>query len=235
MNNSFTVMTYNTHEAVGSDKKRNYQRIVDVIRSVDPAVVALQEVDVRPDNDTAQESLLFETIRNALDFYGVKGITMVRSQSGYGNVIFLKSGPQNIMRHDISFKGCEPRGILECVTEINNRPLRIINTHLGLKRKERMQQTDALIELLNKEKETPTILAGDFNEWLPRSRVIRRLGQQIRKVSAGRTFPARLPVFTLDHIFYNDALKLIKSGVVNTALSRKASDHRPLVARFSQT
>ena len=39
------LMTYNLHNCIGMDNRRDYQRIADAIRQARPDVVALQELD----------------------------------------------------------------------------------------------------------------------------------------------------------------------------------------------
>jgi endonuclease/exonuclease/phosphatase family metal-dependent hydrolase len=41
------LASYNVHRAIGRDRRCEPQRILDVIREIDPDVVALQEVSTR--------------------------------------------------------------------------------------------------------------------------------------------------------------------------------------------
>jgi len=41
------VVTYNVHSCIGTDRRVDVERIVEVLRALDPDVIGLQEVDVR--------------------------------------------------------------------------------------------------------------------------------------------------------------------------------------------
>jgi endonuclease/exonuclease/phosphatase family metal-dependent hydrolase len=234
----FTLLTYNVHEAVGRDKHKNYFRIVEVIREINPDVITLQEVDSDSgepgENNADGASFMYETIEQSLAYHGVKGITMFRKRSAYGNAIFAAKRPENVLRHDISHKHREPRGVLECTIGIDGRPVRILNTHLGLSKKERHHQLNAVVQLLQQQdKNIPVVLAGDFNEWNPFARNLDRLKNTLHMVPLHRTFPSRLPIISLDRIFYCGGITLTGHHVQASRLGRTASDHRPLVATFT--
>jgi endonuclease/exonuclease/phosphatase family metal-dependent hydrolase len=44
------------------------------------------------------------------------------------------------------------------------------------------------------------------------------------------TFPARLPLLRIDHIFLENSIEVLDGGVYRTGLARTASDHLPLIA-----
>src|SRR4051794_4950779 len=44
---SITVASYNMRKAIGTDRRRNPQRVLDVLHEIDADVVALQEADKR--------------------------------------------------------------------------------------------------------------------------------------------------------------------------------------------
>lgn len=232
---SFTLLTYNVHEAVGTDRQRNYQRIYEVIRELNPDIINLQEVDSDLNERKSQHSFLFETIRESSGYYGIKGITMIRSQSAYGNAVFFRSEPKEIKRHDISFANREPRGILDCTIHVNHSTLRLLNTHFGLKKKERSTQVQILRQLVKQEVGRPTLLSGDFNEWYPCSKNLKKLQEVMKMVPPERTFPAKFPLFALDRIFYAGTIQLLNSWRHKSRLSLTASDHLPLVAEFTLT
>ena len=47
MSNTLTVASYNVRKAIGLDRKRNPQRVLDVLHEIDADIVALQEADKR--------------------------------------------------------------------------------------------------------------------------------------------------------------------------------------------
>ena len=44
------------------------------------------------------------------------------------------------------------------------------------------------------------------------------------------TFPSRYPVMRLDHIFVSEGIEVLDAEVISTSLTRRASDHLPLLA-----
>ncbi|HEY8579450.1 MAG TPA: endonuclease/exonuclease/phosphatase family protein, partial [Beijerinckiaceae bacterium] len=87
----------------------------------------------------------------------------------------------------------------------------------------------------------PLILCGDFNA-VPRSRVYARMSAHLRDAQTvppqGRpapTFPSRLPLLRLDHIFVSRSVDVTRATTVRTAEARLASDHLPVVVDFVVT
>jgi endonuclease/exonuclease/phosphatase family metal-dependent hydrolase len=79
-------------------------------------------------------------------------------------------------------------------------------------------------------------LLGDFNDW--GSLFVSLLAAHFRGVDmrthlgSRRTYPGLLPLFNLDHIYYDEALELTKLRLHRTPTALVASDHLPLVADF---
>ncbi len=116
----------------------------------------------------------------------------------------------------------------------------IVNTHLGLTRAERSMQVGALIGpdwIGGRQQDSAFILTGDFNVGR-RSRSFRRLAACLSPARDAtgrkrlRTFPSRLPMLALDHVFVSNAVETVDVKTVRTKLSRLASDHLPLLAEF---
>jgi endonuclease/exonuclease/phosphatase family metal-dependent hydrolase len=82
----------------------------------------------------------------------------------------------------------------------------------------------------------PTLLVGDYNDWrnrLHRAALWRHGFQQItHPASRFRSFPAYLALGSLDKAFSRGHLFVRHARIVHTPLSRKASDHLPLVIDF---
>jgi len=119
--------------------------------------------------------------------------------------------------------GFEPRGALWAAIDANGTEIQIINTHLGLPAYERMAQARALL--------------GDFNA-RRRSVVYRKFTARLRDAQlvlhkrARRTFPARMPMLRIDHIFCSRSVDVLDVDVPRSQLVRTASDHLPLVMDF---
>ncbi|MGQ3293710.1 MAG: AIR synthase related protein, partial [Shinella sp.] len=104
---------------------------------------------------------------------------------------------------------------------------------------ERVRQTEALIgpgwlgkPMADDER---IILAGDLNA-ISRSPSYRMLARHLRdaQIDAGgrpaATFPSRLPLFRIDHLFIGAGVTASRTFVHSTPLARRASDHLPLCA-----
>jgi endonuclease/exonuclease/phosphatase family metal-dependent hydrolase len=111
---------------------------------------------------------------------------------------------------------------------------------LGLVPREQQLQATALLGeewLGGCLRRDPIILTGDFNA-VPRSRVHALLTRSLRNAHdfsthgprRVATFPSRLPVLRIDHMFVSDGVRILGLRAGMTALARIASDHLPLVA-----
>jgi endonuclease/exonuclease/phosphatase family metal-dependent hydrolase len=224
-----TLATWNIHRCIGADGRYDPTRTRDLLRSVDADVIALQEVEV-----FAHDPDLLTYLCEGSDWRAVHGITMERDSGDYGNAVLTRLPVEAIHRRDISVEGREPRGILDLELTWGSEMLRVLATHFGLRPRERRRQLRRLLDALDQAPTTTpavTALLGDFNEWLPRSRITRRLGRALSPAPAALTFPARRPVFALDRVFIVGGDHEWSVEAVSNSLAREASDHLPLVAR----
>ena len=80
------------------------------------------------------------------------------------------------------------------------------------------------------------VLAGDFNDWGEKLDAPIRARGLARAFNHGsavpRTFPSRVPVFSLDRI-YTRGLQCTSTMVPRGAAWARMSDHLPLVAEFA--
>ena len=78
----------------------------------------------------------------------------------------------------------------------------------------------------------PLLVAGDFNDWSDMvQRELGTMGLQAFKGARQSTFPARLPLVQLDHVFAR-GLKLLGVQVPRGRIWWRMSDHLPLIAEF---
>jgi endonuclease/exonuclease/phosphatase family metal-dependent hydrolase len=133
----------------------------------------------------------------------------------------------------------ETRAAIWMEVETPTGKVRVINTHLGLGKRERLMQAQLLAgpEWLGRaDPNDPLVLLGDFNS-LPGSPPFQVLAGWLRDTRTLvtppprlRTFPTRFPSIAVDHIFVNEKLEVNSVSVVRNAITRIASDHFPLVA-----
>jgi endonuclease/exonuclease/phosphatase family metal-dependent hydrolase len=232
------VATYNVHKCRGLDGRVRPARIAKVIRELGADVVALQEVlstpGGRPEDD--QPRFLAEELGLDMCFGAVRG----QRGGRYGNLVLsaLPLGPGRL--YDLSVAGREERGCLRVDVRLGDgTTLHVFNVHLGTSLAERREQGPRLLEAVVRTSTDlvgPRVLLGDFNDW--RSLFVSLLAAHFRGVDlrahlgSRRTYPGLLPLFNLDHIYYDERLELTGLRLHRTPKSLVASDHLPLVADF---
>jgi endonuclease/exonuclease/phosphatase family metal-dependent hydrolase len=137
-----------------------------------------------------------------------------------------------------SDRRAETRGALWVEVDVEGKAVQVTNTHLGLGRRERLGQIDALLgsEWLGHPNCTePAILCGDFNAPV-RSEAYRRLARRVRDAQAvvpshrrRGTWFSDYPLLSIDHVFFKGKVDVAAVEVVSTSTARLASDHLPLV------
>lgn len=223
------LASYNVHQCVGADGRRDPRRIAQVIREMKPHVIGVQEVTSSsiPGHELDQLHRLSEMT----DLESIAGPTLVWTDGRYGNGL-LTSGRIVARRlHDLSVPHREPRGAIDADIEFGCHRVRFIVTHLGLRSGERRRQAETLLRLTRGE--TLLVLMGDFNEWHSWSRVTRLLQRSLGKAHWPPTFPARRPWLRLDRIWVKPPQALDTLGVHLSDASREASDHLPLLATMT--
>lgn len=235
------VMTYNVHGCVGTDGKLDEARIARVISEASPDIVALQELDVERQRSRGihQARHLAEHLK--MDFHFHPAMTQMSEQ--YGDAVLsrlpmslVQKGRLPTSKSRLAF---EPRGALLVRVDAQDKPLYLLNTHLGLSWSERLSQINALLSpawMDDSLREQPFVLCGDFNA-LPGSRVYRTICRRLKDVQRWTlqgwpraTFPSKWPVTRLDYIFLNSRLKVTKVEVPNNMQTQVASDHLPVIA-----
>ncbi|HVF16566.1 MAG TPA: endonuclease/exonuclease/phosphatase family protein [Steroidobacteraceae bacterium] len=223
------VGSYNLHSCVGLDGRRSPARIADALRELDCDIYALQEVDNQPGEH--DESMQLEYLSRAMNMTAVPGLRIVRHTGEYGNAILTRLPIKDIRRHDLSYSWCEPRGAIDIELDLHGQPLRIVATHLGLRRSERrFQWRRLMVAIAEGSMEMPTIVLGDMNEWYRGARTLREAHDAFGEPPAPAAFPSFAPMLALSRIWVRPRAALESLVVHRTDLTRKASDHLPLKA-----
>jgi endonuclease/exonuclease/phosphatase family metal-dependent hydrolase len=166
----------------------------------------------------------------------------------YGNATLSRWPIQRERNIDLTVgfmrrRGCQHTRIAVRTPVGKTRRLEAFNLHLGLSARERERQ----VTLLARSREfaalpfgTPTIVAGDYNDWrsLLRPFFVDMLG--FRSATGGNTvseraiatFPSFFPQGSLDRIYYRGPLRLAAAKRCRLGLSRVASDHLPVIVDF---
>ncbi|MCF8143509.1 MAG: endonuclease/exonuclease/phosphatase family protein [Deltaproteobacteria bacterium] len=240
-----SVMTYNVHSCIGTDGKVRPLRIARLISRLQPDIVAVQELDVAcPRTGCIDQAAM---IGAELDMAYVF-LPLIEGEKGcYGIAIFSR-WPFSTVRaeafHAPSTKGREPRGAVWIKLDLNGETIHIINTHLGLTRRERLAQIQTLLGpnwLGAIENNPPIIVCGDFNA-RPGSAVyglVQRVFKDVQTGCAGHipkaTFASYRPFMRIDHIFVSNAFSVERVCVAAGGNALVASDHLPLKAELKFT
>lgn len=229
------VLCYNIHHAEGVDRSLDVSRIARVIQSVNPDLVALQEVD----NQVARTGNVDQS-KELAKLTGMKSVFggNIALQGGeYGNALLTKLPIVKSQNHLLpNIDAGEQRGILEVELRLPNQasPLLFFVTHFDHRRDDRERTESAKIakRLVEGRLEIPAILAGDLNA-VPASeplRIIREAWLQANKTPAP-TVPVDTPTRQIDFIFVRPAERWhVKDfKVIEEAI---ASDHRAIFAEL---
>jgi endonuclease/exonuclease/phosphatase family metal-dependent hydrolase len=232
------LLSYNIHKGVGgSDRRYRLGRVLDVIRAEEPDLVCLQEVDfnVKRSNFDNQPAILADALHVQTALFQ---LNVPHRQGGYGNLI-LSRWPLH-QEHHVSLRlhRRKPRGAQLVVVDTPHGSLHLINWHLGLAEKERRWQVGHLLahHHFAAQAHLPTLIAGDFNDWRNTLGKHRLSAHDFEQVTAPvrefRTFPAFLPLASLDKVYRRGPLRIDEAALVRHRLSRRASDHLPLRIDF---
>jgi endonuclease/exonuclease/phosphatase family metal-dependent hydrolase len=220
------LASYNVHRGIGRDRRMDADRILAVIREIDPDVIALQEVEAHDSGGDMLAWLAGETRMSA-----IAGTTLARHDGHYGNGILTRCAIKATELVDLSFRGREPRGAIAVDLNLNGSgSLRVVATHLGLRPAERREQVERLVKLFTWHEQDRSVLMGDLNEWFLWGRPLKHLHRYFDATPAVKTFPARRPVLALDRLWTHPGSILRELKAHESALARVASDHLPLVA-----
>ncbi|OQX17111.1 MAG: hypothetical protein BWK76_10715 [Desulfobulbaceae bacterium A2] len=225
----FRIATYNIHQCVGMDGIRDPRRIAAVLNEIDADIVALQEVTSHP--QMSDDMLAY--LATAAVMVPIEGFTLTSAGSRYGNALLSKLPVSAVNLIDISMRGREPRGVIEVEFNFNRKTVGLWATHLGLAIRERHQQINTLLKVIDAANADVSILLGDLNEWLPWCRPLLALHRWFTATQSPATFPSRRPFLKLDRIWVRPVDGLTTLRAHSTKLSRVASDHLPLVAEVA--
>lgn len=224
------ILSYNIHHAEGVDGKLDVPRIAQVILSVDPDLVALQEVDkntIRTGKVNQDIELSRLTKMNC-----VFGSNITFQGGQYGNAILSKFPiikNKNFLLPNVD--SGEQRGLLQSQIQISNKEnVLFFSTHLDHRRSdtERLASAKAINQIISLDNKSPAILAGDFND-VPDSPTLKELGKVWLRTNKKilRTIPASKPSRQIDYIFVQpkERWKIIESQILDEDI---ASDHRAI-------
>jgi len=219
--------SYNIHKAVGTDRRRDPDRILTVLREIDADVIALQEADRRMGR---RESVLpRETIEDYTPWRAVPLNHRPDSLGWHGNALLVRRDIQVVEAGVVPLPALEPRGAIRADLMAEGRRFRVVGMHLDLSGLRRRHQIRAILEHVGRcDGDCPTVLMGDCNEWSLHRGALSEFRAPWRLVTPGASFPAGRPFGRLDRLVLCERWELEEAGVHHSALAAKASDHLPV-------
>jgi endonuclease/exonuclease/phosphatase family metal-dependent hydrolase len=250
---TLTVASYNVRKAIGTDRRRDPQRVLDVLHEIDADIVALQEADKRfggraaaVPHELIDEHGLYRPVH-----FGVKHKRVLdrvpggdrvdallriktRNIGWHGNAILVKRHIGVIDCAALEIPMFEPRGAVMAELLVGDEPLRVIGMHLDLSGLWRRRQIRSILDAIAaRPQKMPTILMGDTNEWRDVAGCLNDFRPAYRIAPTGPSFHSRHPVAALDRIIVHKDMTIEAAGVHMSPASRRASDHLPIWARLS--
>ena len=225
------VATYNIRKCIGTDRRRDPERVLAVLREIDADVVALQEADRRFGlrvSAIPHHMFLENSDYVPMDFGGrAHGI------GWHGNAILVRRGIEVRHAQPLIIPTLEPRGAVVAELRIKGSALRILGAHLDLSGLWRRRQIRAILAHLDAAPHhMPTVIMGDFNQWSDRGALSEFAFHHHRLVKTPPSFHSRKPMARLDRIIVSHDIVVDAADAHNSALAKLASDHLPLWAQI---
>ena len=239
------VLVYNIHAGKDAKGVDNIERLSELIRSVNPDVVLLQEVDrktrrsggVDQPAELARRTGLHIAFGKSLDYQGGEyGIAvMSRWPIIADTMVPLPVNPPQ----ERAGGSREPRGALQALIETPAGRLAVINTHIDASREDtwRRQEISAVVRLALAayNRGANVLLGGDLNS-TPESAVqdsVRRAEFRDAWMQCGRgdglTYPADSAVKRIDYLYMGRGLSCSSAEVLRSDVS----DHRPVLVQLT--
>lgn len=232
------LLSYNIHKGIGGrDRRYQLERVIGVIEQENPDIICLHEVDrnVRRSRFNNQPKIFADYFNMQESLYQ---LNVKLKTGGYGNLIMSRWN--FLSQHQISLtnKWRKARGAQIVTIDSPEGAFQLVNFHLGLAEKERHWQINHLLthRLFQEGNGYPTVIVGDTNDWrntLANGTFSEHAFQEVtHPPSKYRSFPAYMPVGTLDKAFVRGAITIKHAKVAKSKLAKQASDHLPLVIDF---
>jgi endonuclease/exonuclease/phosphatase family metal-dependent hydrolase len=226
-----TVASYNMRKAIGTDRRRRPERILEVLNELDADVVALQEADRR--FGTRLSALPPHLIDEHSDYKPVRFDARSGSLGWHGNALLVRKHVEVLDQELVHLPSLEPRGAVLADLRVDGSELRVVGMHLDLSGLWRRRQAHTILSHLERRSGSPpTVLMGDLNEWSRDRGCLRDFAHHLEIADCGRSFHSRRPIAKLDRIMVSPALEIVDSGTLGTATARRASDHLPVWAKL---
>ena len=238
------IATYNIHKGVqglGPRRRLEIHNLGHAIEHFDADIVCLQEVRKMH----RREALYFARWPDLpqAEFLAPPGYesvyrtNAVTKHGEHGNALLSRWPVQHHQHEDMSDHRFEQRGLLHAEVKVHDVAMHVIVLHLGLIRSSRVRQLAQVSRFIAREipAHAPLLVAGDFNDWgATICNALEPCGLREFKQTGANTFPSRLPLLQLDHVFAR-GLQPMGLEVPRGRIWSRMSDHLPLIADFDLT
>jgi len=158
-----TFASYNIHKAVGLDRRRDPDRIINVLREIDADVIALQEADRRFGERASV--IPRQLLDDHTPWMPVALNQRADSIGWHGNALLVRRGIEVREAGIVPLPTLEPRGAVRADLVAGGRRVRVVGMHLDLSGLRRRQQVRTVLAHVGEGEACPAVLMGDFNEW----------------------------------------------------------------------
>ena len=255
-----TVASFNIRKAIGTDRKRRPERVLQVLEEIGADIVALQEADRRigtrgaavpheliddhghyraVDFEVRHKKLLDRVPDKLIDRINDHPLTAslrnldFRNLGWHGNAILVKQDVEVTDMEALDLPKFEPRGAVMAELVVRGTALRVVGMHLDLSGIARRRQVLAILDHIERRHAVmPTIIMGDTNEWRANGKVLREFDERFEIADCGPSFHSRKPVANLDRIIVDRRFSIAEAGVHMSDAAKVASDHLPIWARL---
>jgi endonuclease/exonuclease/phosphatase family metal-dependent hydrolase len=226
------VASYNMRKAIGSDRRRRPDRILDVLCEIDADVVALQEADRRFGERAS--ALPPSLIAEHTPYVPVSFTNRPNGLGWHGNALLVRRGIEVMHRNPLHLPTLEPRGAVMADLRFGRLVLRVVGMHLDLSGLLRRRQAHAILATIAAQPvHLPVVMMGDFNEWRRKGGCLTDFAHDHDFAATGPSYHARRPVGKLDRIVVSRDLRVDAAGTHHSLRARIASDHLPVWAKLS--
>ncbi len=252
---TFSALTFNMQNGQPWDEERpddtriTLEKTVSFLRGQDADVIFLQEVERgyeggKQVDPPPHHAYLRSHLRGYDSVFAYPVPNEKEIPFGLGLAIFSKSKLRDFQRTDLPAADIEfeyggtvrtpsQRLLISASTVLLGREIRLLNTHLqaffmiGASSADHLSQRD-MVEASLRGQTGPTLLAGDLNS-APGEGVIEQFAGAGFQTVQNEQMTWRRKPFILDHLFYNQTLRLVNHSVIPTM----ASDHHAVRAEFA--
>ncbi len=225
------LLSYNIHHGEGIDGELDLERIAQVILSVKPDLVALQEADQNASRSRSvdQPAELARLTKMNVVF----GANIPLQGGHYGNAVLSRFPIVRHQNHRLpNIDDGEQRGVIEAEIQVPSSatPIVMLATHFDHRRddQERFASAQAIEHLISDRADQPALLLGDLND-VAESRTLTRLATRWTSVNDQPlpTIPVARPTRQIDFILYRpeNRWRVVETRVLEEAV---ASDHRAI-------